>query len=59
VLTVAELRELEHRNFVKALEVSGFQIAGPGGAARLLGMSPSTLSYRLKQLGIEKPKASR
>jgi transcriptional regulator with GAF, ATPase, and Fis domain len=56
VLTLAELRDLEHRNFVKALEVSGFQIAGPGGAARLLGMSPSTLSYRLKQLGIEKPK---
>jgi transcriptional regulator with GAF, ATPase, and Fis domain len=59
VLTLAELRELEHRNFLKALEVSGFQIAGPAGAARLLGMSPSTLSYRLKQLGIEKPKASR
>ena len=56
VLTLAELRELEHRNFVKALQVSGYQIAGPGGAARLLGMSPSTLSYRLKQLGIERPK---
>jgi transcriptional regulator with GAF, ATPase, and Fis domain len=56
VLTLAELRQLEQRNFVKALEMSGFQIAGPRGAARLLGMSPSTLSYRLKQLGIEKPK---
>jgi transcriptional regulator with GAF, ATPase, and Fis domain len=56
VLTLAELRELEHRNFVKAMEVSSFQIAGPRGAARLLGMSPSTLSYHLKRLGIEKPK---
>jgi transcriptional regulator with GAF, ATPase, and Fis domain len=56
VLTLAEIRALEHRNFVKALELSGFQISGPGGAARRLGMSPSTLSYRLKQLGIEKPK---
>jgi transcriptional regulator with GAF, ATPase, and Fis domain len=56
VLTVAELYELEHRNFVKALELSKFQIAGPGGAARRLGLSPSTLSYRLKQMGIERPK---
>jgi formate hydrogenlyase transcriptional activator len=56
VLTLAELRALEHDNFVRALTQSGFQIAGPGGAARRLGMSPSTLSYRLKQLGIEKPR---
>jgi transcriptional regulator with GAF, ATPase, and Fis domain len=56
VLTLAELRALEHRNFIKAMEVSGFQIAGPRGAARLLGMSPSTLTYHLKRLGIEKPK---
>jgi transcriptional regulator with GAF, ATPase, and Fis domain len=56
VLTIAELRALEQRNFQKALELSRYQIAGPGGAARRLGMSPSTLSYRLKQLGIEKPK---
>jgi transcriptional regulator with GAF, ATPase, and Fis domain len=56
VLTLAELRALEQRNFVKALQQSGYQIAGPRGAARRLGMSPSTLSYRLKQLGIERPK---
>ena len=56
VLTFAELRALEHQNLVKALELSSFQIAGPGGAARLLGINPSTLSYRLKQLGIERPK---
>ena len=56
VLTLAELRELEHKNFVKAMEISGYQIAGPRGAARLLGMSPSTLSYHLKRLGIERPK---
>ena len=56
MLTLAELRELEHKNFVKAMEISGYQIAGPRGAARLLGMSPSTLSYHLKRLGIERPK---
>jgi transcriptional regulator with GAF, ATPase, and Fis domain len=56
VLTFAQLRALERRNLLRALALSRFQIAGPRGAARLLGINPSTLSYRLKQLGIERPK---
>jgi transcriptional regulator with GAF, ATPase, and Fis domain len=54
VLTTAELQELERRNLMNALESAGFQISGEGGAARLLGMSPSTLTYRMKQLGIQR-----
>jgi transcriptional regulator with GAF, ATPase, and Fis domain len=55
VLTNAELRELERQNLVKALELAGWRIAGKGGAAELLGMKASTLTYQLRSLGIEKP----
>jgi len=58
VLTSTELQELERRNLVNALEQSHFRIAGDGGAARLVGMSPSTFAYRMKQLGIQRPRAS-
>jgi transcriptional regulator with GAF, ATPase, and Fis domain len=49
-------RSLERQNVVNALEQCGWRVAGPGGAAELLGLRPSTLEYRLKRLGIEKPR---
>ena len=39
-----------HINYV--LEKSDGQIAGKGGAAEILNMNPSTLRFRMKQLGI-------
>ena len=36
----------------RALERTGGQIAGQGGAAELLGMHPNTLRFRIKKLGI-------
>jgi transcriptional regulator with GAF, ATPase, and Fis domain len=56
VIAERELRTLEKRNLENALTRCGWQIAGPRGAAMLLGLSPSTLSYRLKRLGIERPR---
>jgi transcriptional regulator with GAF, ATPase, and Fis domain len=58
VLSEESMRELERRNLLNALERSDYKIAGERGAARLLGISPSTLTYRMKQLGLERPKAS-
>jgi transcriptional regulator with GAF, ATPase, and Fis domain len=55
VLTAGELQALERQNLLNALELSRFQIAGDAGAARRLGLSPSTLAYRMKQLGIQRP----
>ncbi len=52
VLTRAELEQLERENIMKALQASGGKIAGKRGAAELLGLKPSTLSSRLKALGI-------
>lgn len=42
-----------HIRFV--LEKARGRIAGPGGAAELLGMNPNTLRSRMKKLGISFP----
>jgi transcriptional regulator with GAF, ATPase, and Fis domain len=52
VLTARGLRELERDNLRRALEATGWRVAGKDGAASLLGMNPSTLASRMKALGI-------
>lgn len=54
IRTVEELQELERQNLIAALESCGWQVAGENGAAKLLGMKPSTLSSRMKALTIKK-----
>ena len=56
VRTAKELEELERANLVAALEATGWRVAGETGAAQLLGMKPTTLSSRIKALGIERPR---
>ena len=56
VLTVQELQAIERKNIVRALESTRWRVSGDNGAARLLGMNPSTLSSRMKALGIKRPK---
>jgi PAS domain S-box-containing protein len=57
IYTAAELAALERANLLRALEASGWKIAGPNGAAARLGLKPSTLSSRLAALGIERQAA--
>jgi transcriptional regulator with GAF, ATPase, and Fis domain len=52
VLTVAEVQDLEKRNIMLALQKCDWRIAGESGAAKLLGMKPSTLTSRMASLGI-------
>jgi PAS domain S-box-containing protein len=54
IRTVQELKELERTNIVRALEAAGWRVSGEGGAARMLGMNASTLSSRMRALGIER-----
>jgi PAS domain S-box-containing protein len=54
--TVQEMQQLEKANLVRALEAAGWKITGQSGAAELLGMKPSTLTSRMKALGIERPR---
>ncbi|MCB1759783.1 MAG: sigma 54-interacting transcriptional regulator [Gammaproteobacteria bacterium] len=57
-VTDAEMRERERANMVMALRHCGWRVWGPDGAAALLGVKPSTLTYRMKNLGIVKPEIS-
>jgi transcriptional regulator with GAF, ATPase, and Fis domain len=54
ILRDDDLRSLERSSIANALERSGGRVAGPGGAAELLGMRPSTLRDRMKALGIHR-----
>jgi transcriptional regulator with GAF, ATPase, and Fis domain len=52
IMTDAELRKLEADNIGAALEATGGKVYGPDGAARLLGVKPTTLASRMKALGL-------
>ncbi len=52
-----EMEEMERKNLVRALELTGWRISGKGGAAQILGLKPSTLTSRMKALGITRPRA--
>jgi PAS domain S-box-containing protein len=54
VLTARDLARLERENLRRALEATDWQIAGEGGAAKLLGLAPSTLASRVKALRLRR-----
>lgn len=54
VLTEEEIRRIERDNIVAALQKCNWKIYGPGGASDLLGLKPTTLTARIKRMGIEK-----
>jgi DNA-binding NtrC family response regulator len=47
------LEEVERQHIIRALAQTGGVLAGPEGAARLLGMRRSTVWSRMKKLGIQ------
>ena len=51
------LEEVERQHLLRALEQTGGVLAGPKGAARLLGMSRSTAWSRMRKLGIVPPRS--
>jgi transcriptional regulator of acetoin/glycerol metabolism len=57
-VTDAEMREREKANLIGALRHADWRVWGPEGAAALLGIKPSTLTYRMKVLGINRPAKS-
>jgi PAS domain S-box-containing protein len=53
VIPDKEMSRRMRDNIVAALKRSGGRIYGPGGAAELLGIKPSTLSTRVSKLGLK------
>lgn len=54
VVTEAERTSAERENVQAALERSRWKVYGPGGAAELLGVKPTTLASRIKKMGLKR-----
>jgi formate hydrogenlyase transcriptional activator len=50
-----ELEKVERQHIINILKRTNWRIKGKGGAAEILGLNPSTLRFRMKKLGIERP----
>ena len=48
------LEEMERSYIIKTLEKCAWKVGGEGGAARLLGLKPTTLHSKMKKLGIRR-----
>ena len=46
------LEELEKLHITKILETTDWRVSGERGAAKILGLKPTTLEYRMRKLGI-------
>ena len=53
--SVTTLEEAERQHILRALRETQWRIAGPRGAAMILGMKRTTLQARMRKLGIRRP----
>jgi PAS domain S-box-containing protein len=54
IRTAGELATLERENLRRALDACQWRVSGENGAAKLLGVNPSTLRSRMKALDLER-----
>src|SRR5713101_2241452 len=54
LVTRDELKRQEREAIIAALKQTNGKVSGPGGAAELLGLKPSTLASRISSLGINR-----
>ena len=55
--TNGKLADVEAEHIRSVLQRTGWRVRGPGGAAELLGLKPTTLDSRMARLGIRRPGA--
>jgi formate hydrogenlyase transcriptional activator len=53
--SISTLEEAERQHILRALKQTQWRIAGPKGAAVILGMKRTTLQARMRKLGIRRP----
>jgi formate hydrogenlyase transcriptional activator len=53
--SISTLGEAERQHILRALRQTEWRIAGPKGAAAILGMKRTTLQARMRKLGIRRP----
>ena len=58
VVSDAEMKQRDRENILAALDHTNWRVHGPGGAAELLSIRPTTLASRIKRMGLERPPAS-
>ncbi|GIW54693.1 MAG: hypothetical protein KatS3mg082_1097 [Nitrospiraceae bacterium] len=51
----ATLEEVERAYILAVLGQTNWRVSGDKGAARILGLNPTTLEARMKKLGIRRP----
>jgi len=54
---IQSLQEVERQHILRVLQETGWRVAGKNGAAKILGLKPTTLEARMKKLGINRPTA--
>jgi len=52
LLSEADIEQLRTTNLIACMTKTGGRVSGPGGAAELLGLRPTTLYSRLQKLGL-------
>ena len=49
------MADMEREHILRIVQAAGWRIEGEQGAAKILGMNPSTLRARMRKLGIKRP----
>ena len=52
---ILKLKDVERSHIMEVLKKTSWRVSGEKGAAKLLGIKPTTLASRMKKLGIARP----
>jgi transcriptional regulator with GAF, ATPase, and Fis domain len=52
--STAKLEDVEKNHIIETLKKTGWKVSGEKGAAKILGLNPTTLEARMKKLGIKR-----
>ena len=53
-ISAQKLENIEKEHIKEALKTTGWRVSGEKGAAKILGLNPTTLEARMKKLGIKR-----